>query len=686
MSETTVLLNMFEGGKLGMLDHNQLDTLCINTIRTLAMDGVQKANSGHPGPPMGMAPMAYALWTRFLKHNPTNPQWADRDRFILSAGHASMLIYSLLHLTGYDLSLDDLKNFRQWDSKTPGHPEYGVTPGVETTTGPLGQGISMAVGMAIAERFLAQCFNRPGHTIVDHSTYVIAGDGDLMEGVASEAASLAGHLKLGKLICCYDDNSITIEGKTDLAFTEDVGKRFEAYGWHVRRIESGDDPQVIASALEAAQKVTDRPSLICIKTHIAHGSPNKQDSASAHGSPLGEEEIKLTKRALGWPSLEPFFVPEEALAYFRKSVEQGQQWEQDWQKRFEAYRDAYPDLAEQWEQQMSGDLPEGWEAALPEFPIDKPIATRIASGKVVNAIADTIPALIGGSADLGPSNNTTLTAYPGLSSQQYDGRNMHYGVREHAMGALMNGMALHGGIIPYGGTFLVFSDYVRPAIRLSALMEQRVIYVFTHDSIGLGEDGPTHQPVEHLAALRVIPNLLVFRPADATETVIAWKVALERKDGPTALALSRQGLPIIDRKQGPAADLTAKGAYIVSEASKSEPDLILLATGSEVSLALKAQKELEAKDIGTRVVSMPCWELFDQQPQAYKEEVLPPTIKARLAIEAASSFGWHKYVGDHGGIIGIETFGASAPEKIILEKYGFSVANVVKQALKLVKE
>lgn len=668
-----------------MLDHKQLDTLCINTIRTLAIDGVQKANSGHPGAPMGMAPMAYTLWTRFLKHNPRNPHWADRDRFVLSAGHASMLIYSLLHLTGYDLSLEDLKNFRQWGSKTPGHPEYGVTPGVETTTGPLGQGLSMAVGMAIAERILAQHFNRPNHTIVDHYTYVIAGDGDLMEGVASEAASLAGHLKLGKLICCYDDNSVTIEGKTDLAFTEDVAKRFEAYGWHVRRIEHGDDPQSIASAIEAAQQVTDQPSLICIKTHIAHGSPNKQDSASAHGAPLGEEEIKLTKQALGWPSLEPFFVPEEALTYFRKSVEHGQEWEQDWQKRFEAYIDAYPDLAQEWEQRMSGDLPEGWEEALPEFPLDKSVATRIASGKIVNAIAAKIPALLGGSADLGPSNNTTLSAYPSLSSQQYNGRNVHYGVREHAMGALMNGMALHGGIIPYGGTFLVFSDYVRPAVRLSALMEQRVIYVFTHDSIGLGEDGPTHQPVEHLAALRVIPNLWVFRPADATETTIAWKVALERKDGPTALALSRQGLPIIDRKQGPSADLTAKGAYILAEASKSQPDLIMLATGSEVSLAVKAQKELETKGVATRVVSMPCWELFDQQSQAYKDEVLPPAITARLAIEAASPFGWHKYVGDKGEIIGVETFGASAPDKILLEKYGFSLANVVEQALKLVK-
>lgn len=666
-----------------MFEQKKMDTLCINTIRTLAMDGVQKANSGHPGPPMGMAPMAYTIWMRFLKHNPKNPAWANRDRFVLSAGHASMLIYSMLYLTGYDLSLNELKQFRQWGSKTPGHPEYGLTPGVEITTGPLGQGISAAVGMAIAERFLAQRFNRPDHSIVDHYTYVIASDGDLMEGVASEAASLAGHLKLGKLICCYDDNSITIEGNTDLAFTEDVGKRFEAYGWHVRRIHQGDDPQSIATAIDSALRETTRPSLLCIKTHIAHGSPNKQDSASAHGAPLGEEEIRLTKQALDWPSEESFFIPEEALEYFRRCVEHGTSWEQEWNERFEAYKQAYPELAEEWEMMMSGTLPEGWDASLPDFPVDKSVATRAASGEVLNAIADNIPSLLGGSADLGPSNNTELKAYPSLSSEQYDGRNIHYGVREHAMGAIMNGIALHGGLIPYGGTFLVFSDYLRPAIRLAALMEHQVIYVFTHDSIGLGEDGPTHQPIEQLAALRTMPNLVVIRPADATETAAAWKVALERKEGPTALVLSRQKLPTLDRTQVPSAELVAKGAYVVSDASKDTPDLILLASGSEVSLALEAQQQLEAQNKATRVVSMPSWELFNQQAQEYKDEVLPPTVTARLAIEAGVPQGWHKYVGDNGDVIGIERFGASAPANILMEKFGFSVQNVVERALKL---
>ena len=666
-----------------MFTPNSIDTLCVNTIRTLAMDGVQKANSGHPGPPMGMAPTAYAIWTGFLKHNPRNPKWADRDRFVLSGGHASMLIYSLLHLTGYDVSLDDLKQFRQWGSKTPGHPEAGHTPGVEVTTGPLGQGISMAVGMALAERFFAQKFNKPGHELVNHYTYVMLGDGDMMEGVSSEAASFAGHLKLGKLICCYDDNSITIEGSTQIAFTEDVAKRFEAYGWHVQRVEQGDNPERIAAAIEAARQVTDRPSLICVKTHIGHGSPNKQDSHEAHGAPLGDEEIKLTKQALGWPSLEPFFVPQEALSYFRKAVDAGNAAEQAWNARFQAYKQAFPALAAEWELMLGEKLPQGWEAALPQFPVDKPVATRVASGAVLNAIMPKIPGLVGGSADLAPSNNTLAKAFPYISPTQYDGRNVHYGVREHAMGAVMNGMAAHGGIIPYGGTFLVFSDYVRPAVRLSALMKQQVIYVFTHDSIGLGEDGPTHQPVEHLVALRSIPNLLVFRPADATETAAAWKVALEQKNRPSAMALSRQNLPIIDRSTAPSADMVAKGAYIVSDASKPTPDVILIATGSEVSLAMKAQKELEAQGKATRVVSMPCRELFDEQPQAYKDGVLPPAVKARVSIEAGSSLGWHKYVGDGGSVIGIDTFGASAPANILMEQYGFTVANVVKQALNL---
>ncbi len=661
----------------------ELDKLCINTIRTLSMDGVQKANSGHPGAPMGIAPVAYTLWTRFMRHNPKNPAWPNRDRFILSGGHASMLIYSLLHLTGYDLSLDELKQFRQWGSKTPGHPEYGLTPGLEATTGPLGQGISMAVGMAIAERMLADRFNRPDFTLVDHYTYAIAGDGDLMEGVSSEACSLAGHLKLGKLICLYDDNSITIDGSTDLAFTEDVCKRYEAYGWHVRRVEHGDDPQVIASAVEAAQKETNRPSLLCVKTHIAHGSPHKQDTAAAHGSPLGEEEIKLTKEALGWPSLEPFFIPEEALNHFRKCVDRGADAEKEWNEIFAAYAKANPELAQEWEQRFSGELPEGWEASLSEFPTDKALATRAASGQVLNAIAEAIPALVGGSADLAPSNNTYLKQFGDFSAQNPSGRNIRYGVREHAMGAIMNGLALHGGFIPYGGTFLVFADYVRPPIRLAALMEQRVVYVFTHDSIGLGEDGPTHQPIEHLASLRAMPNVVVLRPAEATETAAAWKVALERKDGPTILALSRQGLPILDRSQYPSADMVAKGAYILSEAKEGTPALILIATGSEVSLALEAQKVLEANGTATRVVSMPSWELFDEQPADYKNEVLPPEVTARLAIEAGSPMGWEKYVGLSGDIIGITTFGASAPAKVLMKEFGFTVDNVVEKATKL---
>ncbi len=666
-----------------MIDQKKLDDACINTIRTLAMDGVQKANSGHPGAPMGLAPTAYTIWTRFLKHQPQNPAWPNRDRFILSGGHGSMLLYSLLHLTGYDLPLDELKHFRQWGSKTPGHPEYGLTPGVEMTTGPLGQGISSAVGMAIAERFLAQHFNRPEFPLVEHYTYVIAGDGDLMEGVASEAASLAGHLGLGKLICCYDNNGITIEGSTELAFTEDVAKRFEAYGWHVRHVEHGDDPQVIATAIEAAQKETARPSLLCVKTHIAHGSPNKQDSHEAHGAPLGAEEVKLTKQAYNWPSLEPFYVPEDALAHFRHAVAHGAELENAWNALFAKYAQTYPELAQEWEVAMRGDLPAGWDAELPQFPANTGVPTRLASGSVINAIAAKIPYLIGGSADLAPSNNTLMKGIPYFSKTQPDGRNMHYGVREHAMGAIMNGLALHGGVIPFGGTFLVFADYLRPTIRLAAIMDLRVIYVFTHDSIGLGEDGPTHQPVEHLAALRTIPNLVVLRPADATETVAAWKVALERKNGPTVLALSRQKLPVIDRANSLPAEMVAKGAYIVSEASKGTPEVILLATGSEVGVAMDAQKKLEAQGKATRVVSMPSWELFDAQPQSYKDDVLPPTVKARVSIEAALTFGWHKYVGDQGIALGLDHFGASAPENILFEKFGLTAAKVVESALKV---
>lgn len=666
-----------------MTDSKQLNLLCVNAIRTLSMDMVQQANSGHPGAPMGMAPMAYTLWTRFLKQNPQNPQWADRDRFVLSAGHASALLYSLLYLTGYDVSLDDLKRFRQWGSKTPGHPEYGVTPGVETTTGPLGQGFATAVGMALAERMLAQRFNRPEHTIVDHYTYVIAGDGDMMEGITSEAASLAGHLKLGKLICLYDANSITIEGKTDLTFSEDVCKRFEAYGWHVRHTENGDEVEVINAALESAQKETGKPSLIWAKTHIAHGSPNKQDSAEAHGSPLGVEEIRLTKRNYGWPEEPAFYVPDDMLAHFRHNIERGAYWETEWKKRFDDYAAAYPNLAQEWTLMMSGKLPEDLETLLPKFAPDKPIATRAASGQALNALAKAIPELVGGSADLAPSNNTYLKGFPDVNTNHFDGRNLHFGIREHAMGAIMNGMALHGGFIPYGGTFLIFSDYMRPAIRLAALMEQRVIYVFTHDSIGLGEDGPTHQPIEQLAALRAIPNLIVIRPADAAETAVAWKIALEHTDGPTALVLCRQNLPILDRSHYPTADALAKGAYILTDAATTPLQLILIATGSEIGLALQAHKELTEKGAAVRVVNMPSWELFDAQPQTYKDDIFPPDVKARIVVEAGSSQGWHKYVGENGIVIGIDHFGASAPAKILFEQFGFTVENIVAQAMTL---
>lgn len=664
-----------------MAQESRLDKLCINTLRTLAMDAVQKANSGHPGMPMGAAAMAYVLWTRFLKYNPANPRWPDRDRFILSAGHGCMLLYSLLHLTGYDMPLEELKNFRQWGSHTPGHPERDLARGVETTTGPLGQGFASGVGMAIAERFLAARFNRPGHKIVDHYTYAIVSDGDLMEGVASEAASLAGHLGLGKLIYLYDDNHITIEGSTDLAFTEDVGRRFEAYGWHVQKVTDGNDLQAISAALEAARAEKERPSLIMVRTHIAYGSPNKQDDSSAHGAPLGEEEVRLTKENLGWPVEPPFYIPEEALAHFRKAIERGSLWEEEWRARFASYAKEYPDLAAEWETFMKGELPEGWEEALPNFsPKDGPIATRVASGKVLNALAEKLPTLIGGSADLAPSNNTYLKGWGDFSVAEPGGRNLHFGVREHAMGAILSGMALHGGLIPYGGTFLVFSDYMRPAIRLGAMMGQRVIYVFTHDSIGLGEDGPTHQPIEHLASLRAIPNLTVIRPADANETAIAWRVALERKEGPTALALTRQNIPILDRAKYPPATELKRGAYILAD-SEGKPDIILIATGSEVHVALEARDKLAEKGIRARVVNMPSWELFERQPKEYRDKVLPPEVTARLAIEAGVSQGWERYVGPAGDVVSVERFGASAPYKVLFEKYGFTAENVVTKAL-----
>ena len=664
-------------------NHSDLDHLCINTIRTLAMDGVQKANSGHPGMPMGTADMAYVLWTQFLKHNPANPAWPDRDRFILSAGHGSMLLYSLLHLTGYDLPLDELKNFRQWGSRTPGHPEYGLTPGVEMTTGPLGQGFATGVGMAIAERFLAAHFNRPGHTIVDHFTYAIVSDGDLMEGISHEAASLAGHLRLGKLIYLYDDNGITIEGSTDLAFSEDVAARFRAYGWHVQQVD-GYDLAAIAGAIRAAQSETMRPSLIIARTHIGFGSPHKQDTAGVHGSPLGEEELRLTKQNLGWPVEPPFHIPDQALARFRQAVERGRDWETDWQTRFAAYAAAYPELTAEWEMAMSGELPPGWDADLPVFkPEDGPVATRVASGKALNALAPRLPTLIGGAADLAPSNKTYLNGQGDFEADTPGGRNLHFGVREHAMGAILNGLTLHGGVITYGGTFLVFSDYMRPAIRLAAMMELPVTYVFTHDSIGIGEDGPTHQPIEQLAALRAIPGLTVIRPADANETVEAWRVALTHRDGPVALALTRQKLPTLDRARLASADGLARGAYILAEAENGQPEVIIIATGSEVHVALAAQELLAQRGVAARVVNMPSWELFERQPRDYRHAVLPPAITARLAVEAGVAQGWHRYVGPAGDVVSIERFGASAPYKVLWEKFGFTAENVATRALAL---
>lgn len=662
-----------------------LSQTCINLIRTLSMDAVQKANSGHPGAPMGLAPAGFVLWTRILKHNPENPSWPDRDRFILSGGHASMLLYSLLYLTGYGLSLDDLKNFRQWESRTPGHPEFRQTPGVETTTGPLGQGFANAVGMAMAERHLAAQYNRPGFSLVDHHTYVFCGDGDMMEGVSAEAASLAGHLGLGKLICIYDDNHISIEGSTDITFTEDVAKRFEAYHWHVQKVSNGNDVQAILSAVAAAKAETEKPSIILLRTHIAYGSPNKQDSAAAHGAPLGEEEVRLTKRNLNWPEDAGFLVPEEALAHFRKCVEKGRSAEAGWRQVLKSYVQQYPDAAAQFQAALNGKLPDGWDGNLPVFtPDQKPVATRAASGKIINAIAGTVPWLMGGSADLAPSNNTLISASRDFQKDSYDQRNIRFGVREHAMGSILSGLALHGGIRPYGGTFLVFADYMRPAIRLAALMKLPVIYVFTHDSIAVGEDGPTHQPVEHVASLRIIPGLTVIRPADAAETVAAWKTAMENTSGPTALILSRQNLPILDRARYASASNLAQGAYVLSD-SATPAKLIILASGAEVHEALAAAKTLEEKGIAVRVVNMPSWELFEAMPAEYRKEVLPPSVSARIAVEAGVSMGWERYVGPEGVVIGIDRFGASAPGSTMLKKFGFTPENIFQKALQILK-
>ncbi|MGH9846170.1 MAG: transketolase [Blastocatellia bacterium] len=667
-----------------MSDQHTLDQLSINTIRTLAMDGVQKAGSGHPGMPMGMAPAAYVLWTKFLRHNPKNPRWAGRDRFVLSAGHGSMLLYSLLYLTGYDdYPLDQLKQFRQWGSLTPGHPESELSPTIETTTGPLGQGFANGVGMAIGAEHLAARFNRDGHSIFDYHIYAIVSDGDLMEGVASEAASLAGHQKLGRLIYLYDDNEISIDGSTSLAFTEDRAKRFEAYGWHVQTVKDGNDLAAIEAAIKNAQ-ADERPSIICVKTIIGYGSPNKQGTAKAHGEPLGPDEVKLAKQTLGWPSEEDFFVPDEALQHFRQAVDRGAKFESDWNAKLDAYAKAHADLAAEWRLWSSGQLPEGWQSAMPVFPSDKPMATREASGKTINAFAAKLPMLIGGSADLRPSNNTYIDGSPAFQAGSREGRNFHFGVREHAMGSVLNGIVLTKPLIPYGGTFMIFYDYMRPPVRLAAMMGLGPIYVYTHDSIGLGEDGPTHQPIEQLAGLRALPNLTLIRPADANETAVAWRVAIEHRHGPTALALTRQKLPVFDRTKYASAEGLTKGAYVMSESPTGKTDVILIATGSEISVAVEAQDKLQAEGIGARVVSMPSWELFDKQPRAYHDEVLPPHITARLAIEAGVSFGWERYVGHQGVIIGLDRFGASAPYQILMEQFGFTAGNVVEKVKELI--
>jgi len=689
-----------------------IDQLCINTIRTLSIDAVQKANSGHPGAPMGAAPMAYLLWTRHMRYHPKNPDWPDRDRFVLSAGHASMLLYSMLHLTGYDLTLDDIKQFRQWGSRTPGHPERHCAPGVEVSTGPLGQGVGNSVGMAIAERWLAARFNRPGHTIVDHRTYVIASDGDMMEGVAAEAASLAGHLRLGRLIVLYDANQVSLSGTTSVTFSEDVGRRFEAYGWHVQHVADGNDLEALDRAIAAAKAEESKPSLIVVRTHLGFGSPNKQDTFKAHGEPLGEDEVKATKRAYGWPEDKTFYIPDEALAVFRQAVPRGEALEAEWRRRMDAYGQAQPDLAREFDQVLAGRPAEGWESKLPSFgPADKPMATREASGKIMNAIAAVVPSLVGGSADLDPSTFTQLkgegdfespeTPHAGVQGDSggpwgYAGRNVHFGVREHAMGAALVGMAAHGGLRPYGATFLVFSDYMRPSVRLAALSKLDVFYVWTHDSVGLGEDGPTHQPIEHLASLRAIPNLVVLRPADANETVEAWRAALRRTGGPTAIVCSRQKLPVLDRSALAPAAGVARGAYVLADAGRpwacgagqscaghheidagAAPELILIATGSEVSLALEAHQRLVKDGIRSRLVSMPSWELFAAQPKAYRDQVLPPDVRARVSVEAAASFGWDRWVGADGTIIGIDRFGASAPGPTVLKEFGFTADNVV---------
>jgi transketolase len=662
----------------------ELDQLCINTVRTLAMDAVQRANSGHPGTPMALAPLCYVLWTKHLRHNPADPTWIDRDRFVLSCGHASMLLYSLLYLTGYDLRLEEIKDFRQWASRTPGHPEHGLTPGVETTTGPLGQGLGNAVGMAIAQAHLAARFNRPDHEVITHRTYFVASDGDVMEGVSHEVASLAGHLRLGKLIGFYDDNHITIDGDTALTFTDDTAQRFTAYGWHVQRVEDGNDLAAIDKAIGIAKADADRPSLIVVRTHIAFGSPNKQDTASAHGAPLGEDEIELTKENLGWPHREPFTVPDDALLEWRRCGERGSGLQAESDRVREEYAKAHPELARELDRRLRGELPTAWRQAIPAFGRDDAqMATRSASEKVLNAVASKLPELVGGSADLHESNKTLIKGEEPLGPGNLGGRNMYFGIREHGMGSILNGMRLHGGFIPYGATFLVFSDYMRPPIRLAALMGIKVIYVFTHDSIGLGEDGPTHQPIEMLAALRAVPNLTVIRPADAAETAEAWRVAIEHHGGPVVLSLTRQKVLPVDRETLAGASGLERGGYVLADVPNGKPDVILIASGSEVGLVEVARALLARDGVRARVVSMPSLEIFAAQPESYRDEVLPPSVPWRLAVETGHTLSWHRIVGDRGEVIGVDRFGASAPYQKIFEAYGFTPENVAARARNL---
>ncbi len=656
-----------------------VDQLSINTLRFLSADAVQKANSGHPGMPMGCAPIAYTLYTKHMKHNPRNPKWINRDRFVLSNGHGSMLLYSILHLCGYSVSIDDIKNFRQWGSITPGHPEYRLTPGVETTTGPLGQGFANAVGMAVAESYLSSLFNKNDIKILDHYIYGICSDGDLMEGISHEAASIAGHLKLGRLIFFYDDNGITIDGSTSLAFSEDIAKRFDAYGWQVQKVDDVNNIDSLDNALINARSKLEKPSIIITKTHIGYGCPNKQDTSEAHGSPLGEEEVKLAKKNLNWPEDKTFYIPDEVADYFLTLEEEFIKYEAEWNEQFNKYLYKYPEDAKKFREIMNGNLGDDWKQKLPVFNDDgKSIATRSASGKVLNAIAPSLLELIGGSADLAPSNNTYLKEYKNFSYSERSGRNFHFGIREHGMAGILNGMALYGGVIPFGGTFLVFSDYLRPAIRLGAISKIKVIYVFTHDSIGLGEDGPTHQPAEQLAALRAIPGIIIMRPADANETVAAWKTAIEHKGSPVLLILTRQGLPVISQNKYSSAENLSKGAYILKESAEAE--LILMASGSEVSVTLKAAELLETEGVKVRVISFPSLELFERQDAVYKESVLPSNIKARVSVEAGVSQCWYKYLGELGEPVSIEKYGASAPGKILMEKYGFTPGNIADAA------